>query len=336
MKSKSSVWPAIIAVALMAGSFVLAGWSICNLSGRWSPASLVALLLCLTLVFAAGLAWTGRLAVHPDYSHPGWDNGAVFALLLTASGLLLLCFNAGILPVEWKGFFFSWPMLLYLFGAIGLCRSHLIGGSIALLAGVFFLIPRMSVIYPGEAFYERFADIYWPLLIILPGALFFVHILLHKSGYCYYRHTPWKHGKFRRREHCREYFSRKNSSRSRYRSVTQENEEGKINYQSLFGSIEQVILDPEFRGGNMEATFGSIELDLRHTSLPDGETGLYARAFFGGIEIQAPPDWYIEVIPAKISAGGVNDVRAGRTKPSRPEKKLILVAECVFGGVSIR
>jgi predicted membrane protein len=334
MKSKTSVWPAIFAVALMAGSFVLAGWSVCNLSGLWPPASVVLLVLCLVFAFAAGLIWTGRLVAQPDYSHPGWDNGAAFALLLTASGLLLLCFNAGLLPAEWKGFFFSWPMLLYLFGAFGICRFHFISGCVTLLAGVFFLVPRMAAIYPGEAFYDRFAEIYWPLLIILPGALFLVHILLHKNGYYSHRHTTWKRGRCRRGEHFREHF-RKNS-RNRYSSVTQENEEGKINYQSLCGSIEQVILDPEFKGGNMEATFGSIDLDLRHTALPDGETCLYARTFFGGIEIQAPPDWYIEVVPAKISAGGVNDARAGKTEPSHLEKKLIIIAECVFGGVSIR
>jgi hypothetical protein len=335
MKSISAV-QAVLAVALMAGSFVLTGWSIRNLSDVWSPASVVLLVLCLVFVFVVGAMWIGWLVTHPDYNLFGWDNGAVAALLMTAAGILLLCFNAGVLPKAWKGFFFSWPMLLYVLGATNTCRFRFISGFIVALAGIFFLIPRMTAIYPGEAFYRQFADVYWPLLIIiLPGLLFFVHILLHKRG-CYSgRHTIWKHGKFRRWE-CqhRERFFRKHA-RKRYSSVTQENEEGKINYRSLFGSIEQVILDPEFKGGNMDATFGSIELNLRHTSLPDGETFLYARTVFGGIEIQVPPDWYVEVIPARVMAGGVNDSRAARTVPSHPEKKLIIVAECEFGGISI-
>ncbi|MDR1676481.1 MAG: cell wall-active antibiotics response protein [Tannerella sp.] len=330
MKS-NSVWPTFFAVALMAGSIALTGWSIRNLGGVWPPASVVLLVLGLVFAFVVGLVWTGQLVAHPDcnsYKWGNWGNGAVLALLLTVSGILLLCFNAGVLPAEWKGFFFSWPMLLYMLGAIGICRFHFISGFIIALAGVFFLIPRVTAVYPDEALYNEFADIYWPLLIMLPGLLFFVHILLHRHGYSSGR-TPWKHGKF----HCREHFRR--YGKNRYSSVTQENEEGKINYQSLFGSIEQVILDPEFKGGNMDATFGGIELNLRHTSLPDGETYLYARALFGGIEIQVPPDWYIEVVPAKIMAGGVNDSRAARTAPSCPEKKLIIVAECVCGGVSI-
>ncbi|MDR1456422.1 MAG: cell wall-active antibiotics response protein [Tannerella sp.] len=333
MKNKS-VWPAIFAVALMTGSFVSTGWSIRYLGSVWPPAGVVLLVLSLTFVFVVGLMWTGRLVAHPGYDFYGWDNGVAIALLLTASGILLLCFNAGVLPAGWKEFFFSWPMLLYVLGAIGICRFHFIGGFVITLAGVFFLIPRMTAIYPEEAFYDRFADIYWPLLIILPGLLLFIHILLHKHGHYSCRRTPWKHRKFRRWEYrCREHFRK--HYRSRYSAVTQENEKGKINYQSLFGSIEQVILDSEFKGGNMDATFGSIDLNLRHTSLQDGETFLYARTVFGGIEIQVPPDWYIEVVPARIMAGGVNDARIARTAPPHPEKKLVIVAECVFGGLSI-
>lgn len=328
MKSKS-VWPVILAIGWMAGSCTLAGWSIRNL-GAWPPAGVVLLVLGLVFAFVVGLTWTGHLVTYPDYSHPGWGNGAMFALLLTVSGILLLCFNAGVLPAEWKGFFFSWPMLLYVLGVIGICRLHLTGGLVMILAGVFFLIPRMTAIYPGEAFYSRFADIYWPLLITLPGLLLLVHILQHRYKYDSCRPAPRKQGK----ANCREHLSGPQGP-SRYASVTRENEEGKINYQSVFGSIEQVILDNEFKGGHMEATFGGIELNLRHTSLPDGETYLYARTVFGGIEIQAPADWYIEVVPARIVAGGVNDSRAGGAAPSHPEKKLVLVAECVFGGVSI-
>jgi predicted membrane protein len=98
--------------------------------------------------------------------------------------------------------------------------------------------------------------------------------------------------------------------------------------------MEQVILDPVFKGGMIETVFGGMELDLRRTSLPEGETYLYVKAVFGGVEIKAPEDWLIE-IRSEAVLGGVTDDRI-KSQNMDHTRKLIIVANAVFGGVTVR
>jgi predicted membrane protein len=97
--------------------------------------------------------------------------------------------------------------------------------------------------------------------------------------------------------------------------------------------MEQVILDPEFKGGYIETVFGGMDLDLRRTSLPEGETFLNIKAVFGGVEIKAPAEWFIE-IRTNSSFGGVSDERY-KSQNIDFSKKLIITGEAVFGGITI-
>ena len=49
-----------------------------------------------------------------------------------------------------------------------------------------------------------------------------------------------------------------------------------------------MVVDDEFKGGTVQAIFGGIELDLRKTHLPEGETMLHIEAIFGGVELFVP------------------------------------------------
>lgn len=325
-KSAWRITTGLIAGILTVGSLALIGMILQEIH---FALPLYVILSVLALLFACigGVMWLGRLAAYSGYRHHHFSDthkGAVFALLLVVAGLLLLGFSADVLPIAWKGFFFSWPMLLYVSGAVGVYRFHFFGGGVVMLAGTFFLIAKAALLYPGEQLYDRFSATYWPALVVLAGLAIFFHILFNK------RHCRMHHrhgGRHRHNKFHHGYWERKNS---------QENIDGKINYQSFLGGIEQVILEPVFRGGTLEAVFGGIELDLRHTALPDGDTHLYAKSVFGGIQLSVPPDWYLEIIPAQTLAGGVNDTRVIKNAPSDTEKKLIIMAECMFGGIVIK
>ncbi|MDR3262161.1 MAG: cell wall-active antibiotics response protein [Tannerella sp.] len=314
--NSKSVLQALFAVALMAGSALLAGWTVRSLSNTVEPSGVILLVLAAVFMFVAGIIWIGRIIDRPGHTKP---HVPVFALLLTVSGMLLLCFNTGVLPEVWKGFFFSWPMLLFVIGVISACRFHFLSGLVFMLAGAFFLFAKAAVIYPAEPFYDRFTSLYWPVLIILPGIFIFFHTLFHEKRFtcCY----PYKIKRgFRENWHNKQ---------------SEANKDGKINYQCVFGSIEQVILDPEFKGGDIETTFGGVVLDLRHTSLPEGETFLHIKTVCGGVEITAPRDWHIVIQSPKATAGGVTDSRI-KSSQVNPDRKLVIVAECVFGGVVIK
>lgn len=311
--------PAILAITLMISSGILLNWAINTLFMAATPFVVISMVLLSVLVYVAGATLMSRsISRHnasQSYAHNKTRNGVIFALLLIGAGILLLCFNTGWLAPAWKSVFFSWPMLLLIIGIIHICKFHFIWGIILAAIGKFFLFSEISKIYPDTLAYEQFLSTYWPAGIILLGILIFLSLIIRPKGFC-------------RRKHIKENWH------DTYVTSEQENQDGKINYQFTFSGTEQVFLEPEFKGGNIDVTFGGMELDLRHTSLPEGETFLYINALFGGVEISAPGDWEID-IRSKSFVGGVSDSRI-KSNDKDQSKKLILVVKCTFGGIEIK
>jgi predicted membrane protein len=313
MENKKNVLFVACSIVLMAGGGLLLERTL-NIFYR-TPFDIMVILLSLLSVFLyiAGAVLMGRCTnkSRSHRSYVGMHNGTVFALLLIAAGMLLLGFNTGYLPLEWRNFFFSWPMLLLVIGFMNVCRFRFISGIIIVAAGVFFFLSKATAAY----FPELFISTYWPGLIIILGInlLLFTIILKPKKN-------GWQCiGGYRKDIH------RANAGVDR---------DEKINYRFVFSGMEQVILDPVFRGGNIEAIFGGMELDLRRTSLPEGDTFLHVKAIFGGVVIIAPDSWEIEIHP-KPFAGGVEDSRIKNGDRDK-SRKLVIIAECAFGGIEIK
>lgn len=87
----------------------------------------------------------------------------------------------------------------------------------------------------------------------------------------------------------------------------------------------------EFRGGDISAIMGGIELDLRQASI-ENEATLRVFAFWGGIEITVPPDWAV-VSDATPFMGGLEDKSI---PPANATKRLIIKGYVIMGGVEIK
>jgi predicted membrane protein len=309
---------AVLAIILMTGSGVLLERTVNVLSSRAGAPATIVLLLISVSVFTVGTAWLGQTVSRHSIcrSRPGSGNSIVFALLLIAAGLLLLGFNTGFLPGIWRDFFFSWPMLVFVFGAVELCRFRFFNGVILAATGKFFLIAQMAAVYPDDGRYEQFVATFWPVLVIVFGLLILFSIVFKPGCFRFDRHSG------------RGYWD------DSYAASPEANSEGKIDYRFIFSGTEQVILDPVFKGGTIELILGGMELDLRHTSLREGETVLYVKALLGGLVVKAPAEWHIE-IRSRAILGGVDDSREKNYSPD-PAGKLIIVAKCVLGGVAIK
>ena len=282
------------------------------------PFPVISLALLSVFLFVAGTTLMGRCIIKNNgYRFLNEMNGSiVFALLLVATGILLLGFNTGVLPLAWKGFFFCLPMLLFVIGILCICKIHIICGIILLATGNFFLFSEISEIYPDVLVYKQFFSTYWPIGIVLIGILIFFSIIL--------RPMRFKH-----------YSTAKCKGKGKHSVNEGENKDGEINYQLVFSASEQVILDPIFKGGKIDITFGGMELDLRRTSLMEGDTYLYINAVFGGVEITAPDTWNIE-IRSNSFAGGVDDSRKNNNIEKDLTRKLVVVTKCTFGGIDIK
>lgn len=238
------------------------------------------------------------------------SKGVIFGLLLIIAGLLFLSFNFGWIDVALRPILFSWPMIFILFSIINFSKKDYSLGIIFLILGLFFLLPRIAGAYPGliPGIDPAFTHNFWPVLLILLGL-----IMVLRVGNC------------------------RRSTKCPYREMTSsdatENTNGRIEKNVFFGGSESIFLDPVFNGGVINATFGGVVLDLRKTTLPEGETCLDIDATFGGVELYIPGDWLIETRFHTV-LGGVEDKRL----VSQPDhsRKLILQGNLTFGGCGIR
>jgi predicted membrane protein len=246
----------------------------------------------------------------------GLNKGLGFGLFLMLIGVLFLGFNFGFFPEEMKRIVFSWPMLLLFFGVVNLFKRQYLSSIILIIIGTFFIIPRIVKAYPDlfPNFDGNFTHIYWPLLLIAAGIIIILGKVLLPQWGC----SEWKH------QH-HKYVS------SDYKW---DGSKGNFSKNSVFADGKHIVLDPEFKGGELNAVFGGITLDLRKTNLPVGETGLEVNAVFGGVTILVPNDWYVETHVDAIF-GGFEDKRMPM-EPADTTRKLILHGACVFGGGELR
>jgi predicted membrane protein len=242
--------------------------------------------------------------------------GLGFGILLIAIGAILFGINFGYIDGAFKRVIFSWPSILIVIGVYHLFKKQqLFWGLLWIAAGLFFMMPRLVRAFPDsfpEGLAQNFSLAYWPLLIILVGIV----VILNKV---FFPVNEWK-SKINAKIH--------DGHSKWYKSS------GGFEKNSIFGGGEHIILDPVFTGGEINSVFGGMTLDLRRTTLAEGETVLDMNAVFGGVTLYIPGNWYV-VTKVDAVFGGFEDKRLIQ-EPIDKSRKLIIVGACVFGGGEIQ
>jgi predicted membrane protein len=248
----------------------------------------------------------------------GYPKGLGFGMVLMFIGVVFLGSNFGLIPMPLKSIIISWQMLLIFIGVVHLFKRKLISGVILIFVGGFYMLPK---VFPtlGNNFEQNF----WPLILIVAGIVIVLHRSFNPKYYNDFWNSDW-------RQHHRRHHNEYRKKYDKWGAST----EGGFSRNSVFGSGDHIVLDPEFKGGDLNAVFGGISLDLRRTSLPVGETIIEVNAVFGGITIYVPTDWYVETHLDSVF-GGFQDNRMPK-EPLDTTRKLIIVGSCVFGGGELR
>lgn len=255
------------------------------------------------------------MEVISDNSHqPRKIRGLGIGILLIAIGTILLGINFGWIHSGMKYVLFSWPAILIVVGLFQLRKKfQLIWGTILVLTGTFFIIPRIVRAFP-DAFPgigENFAGVYWPFLLIVAGVIIIVFKFIFPQ-------PDWT-----------SHWKNKAHVYKSYGYVS-----GGFEKSSVFSDGEHIILDPVFKGGEVNAVFGGLRLDLRRTSLPEGDTYLKVDAVFGGVTLFIPGDWVV-ITNIETVFGGFSDHRR-IVEPTNPTRRLIITGDCVFAGGEIK
>ncbi len=97
-------------------------------------------------------------------------------------------------------------------------------------------------------------------------------------------------------------------------------------------SGQDIKVDDEFKGENLNAIFGGIKLDLRDANIKN-DTTINVSAIFGGVDIYVPDDVEVKIKSTSVF-GGVDNNK----KNNDGNKKYVIYvnATCIFGGVEIK
>ncbi|MDD4920898.1 MAG: DUF5668 domain-containing protein [Bacteroidales bacterium] len=242
-------------------------------------------------------------------------HGLTFSIILIAVGTLFLSVNTGFLPTLYKPLFTSWPIWCIFAGCYLLLDKSFFSAIVLLTVGTFFILPQIGTANPALNIPENFTQLYWPALLIVAG-IYFAFARLVKPNHACCRKM---HGRF---------------TADGYNSKWQ-NEDGFVHISSAFDSRKNIVLDPVFKGGDIESSFGEVILDLRKTTLSEGKTKLNVLINFGSVVIIVPDGWKVKLC-GDAFFGTFSDNRLTQSFNPEDGRILIIDGKCSFGECKLR
>jgi hypothetical protein len=109
-----------------------------------------------------------------------------------------------------------------------------------------------------------------------------------------------------------------------------------LNVNTVFGGAKRVVGSQDFRGGEVVAIFGGVELDLRQAGMAGDSAVLEITAIFGGVELKIPQHWSAVVEGAGIFGGYSDETLQPNPAQFPGAKRLIVKGSAVFGGVEVK
>lgn len=223
-------------------------------------------------------------------------NGILWGLVLIVIGLIIAGNSLNIINVD---LFFNgwWTLFIIVPCFIGLITDRdKMGSLIGLLVGILLLLACQDIIG-----FDMFWKLIFPIIIIICGISLIIRTI----------------------------FNRKLSD-----DIEQLNKkiskDGTIS--AIFSGQKVSFAGQDFKGTNLSAVFGSIELDLRDAKIKE-DVVINASAVFGGIEIFVDED--IDVVIKSSSVFGGADNSKKDTKKEK-KHKIYVDAACVFGGLDVK
>src|SRR5215831_19331389 len=204
----------------------------------------------------------------------------IFGVVILALGLLWTLDNLGVM--DSAPIIRWWPSLLLL---AGLARLTGIGARQQMVSGTVLSLAGLLLL--GDALHVLHVRVWalWPLAMIVIGAGLVVR-----------------------------------SMRPSVRPQSSADPQAELHLFTMMGGIVQKNISQAFRGGDVSAVMGGVQIDLRNAVPAGPEVPLDVFAWWGGIDLTIPPDWRVvtEVTPIM---GGYDD----RTKPLMGEARTRLI-----------
>jgi predicted membrane protein len=219
----------------------------------------------------------------------------VLGLGIIIIGVLFLLGNMDIIdPHEYLRF---WPVILIIAGIAYLIQcqqgSGRVWGIILTFVGTGMLLDRLNFIHFN-------VWIYWPLIFIVIGIMMIVRSSSHQRKI---HSSP----------------------------VESSDANSYIKAIAIMGGYRRMNNSQDFKGGELTAIMGGLEIDLREASIK-GEAVIDIFALMGGVEMRVPEDWLV-IIEGFPFMGGFED----KTRPPKESaKRLVIKGTAMMGGLEIK
>lgn len=208
----------------------------------------------------------------------------------------LLFFMEAIIPGFAVEFQIVWPVVLFILALYFMLKKRRIDAfsSFLMVASIWYLLYHFGVIA------IQLSEVFIPLLLVFIGLSIIFNAVVYKAD--------GKHVRAR---------------------VTNK---GDINYYGIFSAIEEKIKSKDFKGANIFAIFGGVDLDLREMQVKK-DTVIEGYAIFGGIDLLVSDDYNVIVKGSAFFGGNEN-----KSMNTYDEKRPTLYIHClsVFGGMTIK
>ncbi len=198
-----------------------------------------------------------------------------------------------------RNFLQFWPVVFIVIGGLKISQAsnssgQLIGGTFV-FAGIIMTLNHIGIISFGM-------HDFWPIFLILGGL-----IVIFKDRLTSGNNNTGSNG------------------------LLSSGSDSTINVAAIMSGNQGKISSPDFRGGEITAIMGGVELDLRGASI-QSEAVLNVFAVWGGIVLKVPNDWTVINNGVAIMAG-IDD----KTVPAmNSNKRLVITGYAIMGGMEIK
>ncbi len=232
-----------------------------------------------------------------NFKHRSVPGQVIFGVIAIGFGALFLLDNLDIW--NFRRFVSFWPMVLIVFGLVKIydtrsSSGYLIGGGLV-LAGVLMTMHRLGYVY----FNWRSV---WPVLLMVGGAALLVKAMRTREQATAPAVDP------------------------------SQDDDSVIDVSALLGGFQRRIVSQQFKGGEVTAVMGGVELDLRQASFSEGDAVINVFALCGGISIKVPPDWTV-ILQGTPILGGFDERTSA---PHDSARRLIIKGYAIMGGLEVR
>jgi len=108
--------------------------------------------------------------------------------------------------------------------------------------------------------------------------------------------------------------------------------DGILTYNGILAGIEEKVAEKNFKGANIYAIFGGVDLDMRDIEIKE-DTTINIYSIFGGTTLLMPNNYNVKVNSTAILGGNDNNVK---NEYNDKQKTIYINCVSVFGGCEIK